>query len=74
MEIEQTNRFKANIKKAKQHLGYKNEDVEEVTTEDLLDIIEDLMSVIEHIEEELRDLEQDLQDNYRPIPRKDQYE
>lgn len=74
MNDEIPKRFTVTVRKAKEHLGYKNQDVNEITTEELIDIIDDLISTIEHVQEELRNLEQDLQDNYRPIPRKDQYE
>lgn len=47
--------------------------VDYVSLEDLISIIEDLDSDKEKLEEELEDLKRDLQDNYKPISYEEMY-
>ena len=45
-----------------------------VSMDELLDEMETLILDVDRLEEELHDLQQDLEDNYRPIPREEQYD
>ena len=50
------------------------EGVDLVTIYDLLSKIEELDDKVSELEDKYKDLEQDLQDNYKPIPKEDQYD
>lgn len=45
-----------------------------ISISQLISEIEDLESDVERLERELEELKQDIEDNYRPIPKHEQYE
>lgn len=50
---------------------FKNKDF--ISVEELYNAYEDAISEIEYLKEKVEDLERDIEDNYRPIPKSEQY-
>lgn len=50
---------------------FKNKDI--VSVEELVCLIQDLIGEKEDLEDKVRELESDIEDNYRPIPKSEQY-
>lgn len=45
-----------------------------MTLKEILDLCDDLYYESQELEKKIKDIEQDIEDNYRPIPKAEQYD